>query len=205
MAFLPSIPQATDIIANSQSQILNNFTILGAIAGNSNTGSTTINNTAGFNFINLALQGSTVPSFNGNNGLWAGTYSVTGKNELWAQYQQGVSQYQYPISASILSNNPTPATQSDGWTYLPSGLIMKWGSSTGTAGNFIYTMPTGANIPVFTQALNVQVCVWETGNLDTNHAIRIINYTPTTINLWGSARTTTATAAVGFSWLAIGY
>lgn len=201
MAFLPSIPQATDILANSQGDILNNFTILGAIAGNSNVGSATINSVAGFNQLNLASQGTFVPSFNGNNGLWSGTYAVTGKQEVWLNYQNG---NQYPITASILSNLPTTAYQ-DGWTYLPSGLIFKWGSSTtGTSGAFTYNMPTGATIPVFSKVFNASVTLWETAASDTNHAVRLVNFTNTQISLWGSQRTTTTPAIVGFIWYAIG-
>jgi hypothetical protein len=202
MAFLPSIPQPTDILSVSQGNILNNFTILGAIAGNSNVGSASINTTSGFNFVNFANQGASIPLFNGNNGLWSGTYSVTGNPEIWLNYQNG---NQYPITASLLSTNPAPAAKSSGWTFLPSGILMKWGSATGLAGNFTITMPTGPGIPTFTQCFNIQVTVLEAGNFDTNHAIRIINYTSNTINLWGSARDSTDTAIVGFNWLAIGY
>jgi hypothetical protein len=205
MAFLPLIPQPTDQLSVSQANILNNFTILGAIAGNSNVGSTTLNNTAGFNFLNLALQGGTLPSFNGNDGLWAGTYAVTGKNELWAQYQQGATQYQYPISASTLSNNPTPGTGVDSWSYLPSGMIIKQGSGTTTAGAYTYNFPTGANIPVFTQVLDVIVGTYDLTNADTNTFVRLYNFNPTQLFLYGSARTTTTPKIAGFSYIAIGY
>ena len=65
MAFLWNIPQPTDQLSVSQGNILNNFTILGAIAGNSiiPNGSASLNNIAGFNFVNLANQGGTVPFF----------------------------------------------------------------------------------------------------------------------------------------------
>lgn len=139
MAFLPNIPQPTDQLSISQANILNNFQILGAIAGNANAGSATINNIAGFNQINLALQGGTVPNFNGNNGFWAGnfTHDATTTVETWAQYNQGTGlsagQYQYPISASILSLFPTLASAppGNGWSYLSSGILVKWGNSSG--------------------------------------------------------------------------
>ncbi len=205
MAFLPNIPQPTDQLSVSQGNILNNFTILGAIAGNTNVGSATINNTAGFNSINLALQGGTVPSFNGNNGLWAGTYAVTGKNELWAQYQQGGGQFQYPISASTLSNTPAPGTGVDSWCYLPGGMIMKQGSGTTTAGAYTYNFPVGANIPVFTQVMSIVVGTYDLAPLDSNQFVRLRNFGPTFMLLWGSERTTVTPKACGFSYIAIGY
>ncbi len=205
MAFLPLIPQPTDQLSVSQGNILNNFTILGAIAGNANVGSATINNTAGFNSINLALQGGTVPSFNGNNGFWAGTYAVTTKNELWAQYQQGAGQFQYPISASTLSNTPTPGTGVDSWCYLPSGMIMKQGSGTTTAGAYTYNFPVGANIPVFTQVLDVVIGTYDLSPVDTDTFVRLRNFNPTQLLLYGSARTTVTPKIAGFSYIAIGY
>ena len=202
MAFLPSIPQPTDILANSQGDILNNFTILGAIAGNVNPGSTTINNTAGFNFLNLASQGGTVPFFNGNNGLWSGTYATTTKQEIWLNYQNG---NQYPITASTLSNNAAPGTGVDSWCYLPGGMIMKQGSGTTTAGAYTYSFPTGPNIPVFTQVMDVVVGTYDLSPTDTDTFVRLRNFNPTQLLLWGSARTTVTPKISGFSYIAIGY
>lgn len=159
MAFLPNIPLATDQLSVSQGNILNNFQILGAIAGNATTGSTSINNTAGFNYINFANQGASVPNFNGNNGLYVGNFAhdATTTTELWAQYNQGTGgsagQYDYPISASILSLFPT-APAVNGWSYLSTGILLKWGNSSGGTVVNIDTMSGG---PAFTKIFAVFV------------------------------------------------
>jgi len=160
MPFLPNIPLATDQLSVSQGNILNNFTILGAIAGNATTGSASINTVPGlgFNFLNFANQVAFVPSFNGNNGLWVGNFAhdATTTTELWAQYNQGTGgtagQYQYPISASTLSLKPVNTVANPapnfGWTYLSSGMIIKFGNATaGTPVN----IDTASGGPAFTK------------------------------------------------------
>lgn len=155
MAFLPLIPQPTDQLSVSQGNILNNFTILSAIAGNANVGSATINSVAGFNQLNLANQGGTVPSFNGNNGFWSGNFAhdATTTIETWAQYTQGVGgtlgNYTYPISASTLSLTPTAGTApTNGWSYLASGILIKWGN--GTSGTPV-NIDSNSGGPAFTK------------------------------------------------------
>ncbi len=180
MAFLPLIPQPTDQLSVSQGNILNNFTILGAIAGNANIGSTALNSVAGFNSINLALQGGTVPSFNGNNGFWAGNFAhdATTTVETWAQYNQGVGgtlgQYQYPISASILSLFPTNTAPVNGWSYLASGILMKWGTASCPGG--ITNIALNAVGPNFTKAFVAQLTV-QTGGAGTIARVSSLNAT----------------------------
>lgn len=55
----------------------------------------------------------------------------------------------------------TGATKAvDGWAYLPSGIIMKWGSGTVAAASpDTETFPVGAGIPVFTTVYNAQVSI----------------------------------------------
>lgn len=158
MPFLPNIPQSTDQLSVSQGNILNNFTILGAISGNSNASSASINATSGFNWIYLPPQGATPPagaSFTaGNIGLYSANNSVTSQNELYINKQNQATTVQIPATASILSVNSSPGTFSSGWTYLPSGILLKWGQSAmpsgGSSGaNPAIIFPTAATIPVF--------------------------------------------------------
>ncbi len=125
MPFLPLIPQATDQLSISQGNILNNFTILGAIAGNANASSASINTNAGFNWIYLPAQGATPPAAAqfpaGDVGLYSFTNATTGRNELYINHTiAGPTIVQTPMTAYGVSGN-------QGWTYLPSGVKMIWG------------------------------------------------------------------------------
>ena len=139
MPFLPNIPQATDQLSVSQGNILNNFTILGAIAGNANPASASINNNAGFNWLYLPTNGASIPpagsSFPAANvALYSATDSVTSKNELYINKTNNSGLVQIPATESILgTSNPVPGTfGGTGWTMLPSGIKLVWGTITGS-------------------------------------------------------------------------
>jgi hypothetical protein len=58
-----------------------------------------------------------------------------------------------PITASV--GNATA-----GWSYLPSGILMKWGTITGSYANGTwqqFTLPTGAGIPVFNNVFTINL------------------------------------------------
>lgn len=160
--FLPNIPQPTDIQSISQGNFLDNFTVLGAIAGNNNVGSNSINDTAGFNYINLAPQGGTIPVVGTNNALWSGTSTTTNQSEIYVK-NTGVNTRRVPSTASVLSNTATPTILSNGWAVLPSGILLKWGlfqgipGSTTTTQTFPATDAGGFAIPAFNFCFNVQL------------------------------------------------
>lgn len=145
MPYTSNIPQANDQLSVSQGQILTNFTALGAIAGKAATvGSASLNATAGFNFVNFAPNNPN-PSIALNNiALFNGVAAPGNTNELW--YYSTNTTYSYPITNSILSTNGNPGLSSDGWAYLPSGILVKWGQVRGPG---TFNFPGGA-APAFT-------------------------------------------------------
>ena len=104
----------------------------------------------------------------------------------------------------------------EGWSYLPSGILLKWGSrgvapavggSANTTGaDRQVTFPVGANIPVYTTLLQVLITPRSPGTpggtYTRNPAMFAHNFTPTNfqVNVGGSAGGTT----IAFTYLAIG-
>jgi hypothetical protein len=93
------------------------------------------------------------------------------------------------------------ASTTEGWTILPSGILLKWGSAgtqpAGLSPDFI-NFPTGASIPVFNQIFNLQIQQITSGNIGTNAIVRdVIEPTGFKIN-------NTNSHAVAISWFAIG-
>lgn len=209
MAFLPLIPQSTDQLSTSQGDILNNFTILGAIAGNANAASASINSSSGFNWIYLPSQGATPPAGAAfpaaNVGLYAAVNPTTSKNELYVNKTNQATVKQIPMTASSLSITSAPASTVGGWTYLPSGLLLKFGGSSAT-GNTAFTfaalLPTA---PAFTQVLTMIITTNSGLTTDTNTFARLGTYNGTGFSVYGSARTTVTNTLVFFQYLAIGY
>lgn len=201
MSYQAAIPAATDQLSVSQGDLQNNFGALNTYLGV---------NHVGFNgsdqgkhvFITFPVQTvnpSVTPGFNtAEIGLYNFNYSVTGKNELFVNKISGAGSVQKPITASLLSYNATPAQGTAGWTYLPSGLLIMWGTTNSVSGTYIQTIPVGANIPVYTQILSVQITPFLSGGTTSFSAIFSGIVSPTQFNVWLS---TTA----GFNWLVIGW
>lgn len=206
MAFLPNIPQPTDQLSISQGNILNNFTILGAIAGNTNASSASINNTSGFNWLYLPPQGATPPAgaafTAGNIGLYSATNSVTSINELYINKTNQVTVVQVPATASVLSTTSAPGNNSSGWSYLPSGVILKWGKFATVPGSNTVSFPVAATIPVFTECF--QVIISTTGIAAADVFVTLNSFTATTMTVYSTNRTSTSTAVSSFTYLAIG-
>lgn len=155
MAYLSNIPLSTDTLSVSQANILGNFQFLGAIAGISGTPVTnSINSAGGFNWLYLTVQaippaGSTFPA--GSVDLYSAQNPAapvgTGKNELYINKTNSFGAIvQVPITAGVLD------PLNDGWSYLGSGAILKWGQRAAMA-----TIPVTMAGPMPTNTLAVFV------------------------------------------------
>ncbi len=207
MAFLPNIPQSTDKLSISQGNILNNFQLLGSIAGNANSASASINGTSGFNWLYLPSQGSTPPAGAafpaGQIGLYSFVNPSTGFRELYVNKTiTGPTVIQVPMTAGkVTSQNPVAFTgQSTGWSYLPSGALMVWGNGTTGGSNFVqitYTSVSG--FPGFSVGGNPIVTRLNTATSSTNF-VYVKASTINNFDVYSSA----GSANVAFTWFAIG-
>jgi len=140
MAYTYNIPQATDQISVSQTQILANFTALGAIGGTPGVvGSDGLNVVpgAGFNYVYLPTNGAlagappiTFPA--ANDAIYSATApaGLGGLNEIYLNKQKaGPLPQQVPMTASIFATVASPGLLTQGWSYLPSGFIVQWGNT----------------------------------------------------------------------------
>jgi hypothetical protein len=209
MSYTPNIPQPTDQLSVSQGQMLGNFVALGAIGGNSNFGSASINGSAGFNFLFLANQGSIPPTafVAGNVALYNATDTATTQNELYiSKTNFGGAVKQVAATESILGvANPTVgASGSTGWTMLPSGIKMVWGTATSVLGPTLVTL-TG-NQAFATTILSVQATVIINSTSTGNAVIRLVNFPSTnSFNVIVTNANGGGFVTDPFMYLAIGY
>lgn len=196
----PNIPQPTDLPSQSQGQLLLNFGAISALIDVDHVDFAAAG--AGkHKKVTLPVQPG-IPVFAaGDIGLFSTESATTGVNELYLYNVAGEST---PISASILSTDPAPANDSDGWTYLPSGLLIKWGSGS-VIGNQMIVFPVAADIPVFNQVVSVQVSTQGAAPTDSNRFATLKTFTSLGITVYGSNRITTTPAQTEFQYLAIGY
>jgi hypothetical protein len=210
MAYSANIPQPTDLLSQSQPLILGNFQAI-------QTGfdidhvSFDASGEGKHKKVSLPPQ-SPAPTFDaGDVGLYSFLSPVTAKNELYINKTNQVTVKQIPATASILSVTSAPANGASGWTYLPSGILIKWGTATvtSTSGtpNQTVTYPVAATIPVFNQVFSVQATVFETTASDQNKYVYVQNMSSTTtFGVIAVSRTTAASYVTAtFNYIAIGY
>ena len=151
MAYQSNIPQPTDQLNISQVDLLDNFSAISTYLDVNHVpfGSSDAGKHA---FITFPVQ-TIAPSFaTGEEGLYNKVYATTTESELWVHKQyNGVSTVDIPFTASTLSSS-APVSGAGGWTYLPSGIYITWGSIT-VNGNTTITL---ANPPP-SQILSVQL------------------------------------------------
>lgn len=129
MPYQNNIPLAADQLSKSQGDINGNFQILGAIGGIPGVNNSSGINTApgaGFNYLFLTA-GNNPPAgsvFANSNALFSS--AVAGVNELFVNKNNQAGPVVVPFTRSVLSNT-VPVNGLPGWSYLPSGLIVKWG------------------------------------------------------------------------------
>lgn len=166
MTYNNAIPQPTDLISNSQSQILENFAQLDKQYGTSATssGGAGIGDHVAFsgssnNGYHIQVRFPSAPSAPTTTGTQSALYPVanatTGQQELYFQN----SSTEYAGGGTLQLTGPVSATANNGSVYLPGGIIMKWGS-----GSFSGSQnPSVAFSPAFPNAcFNVQLSLLNT-------------------------------------------
>jgi len=192
MAYNENIPQATDAIQQSQGEILANFQALKQLidVNHSTFGSATEGKHAKIDIPNLGV----IPPFGAGDAiLFNNTTPLTGGGQLFLKGPSTTTAI--PITATFGTAN--------GWAFLPSGILLKWGVANGT-GLVTTLFPAGANFPVFASTFSAQVSVETLGAGDVDVATRISAFTNTQIQVYCSRRTITGAAAASFRYLIIG-
>lgn len=187
---LNNVPQSSQTLSVTQPLIQGNFSTIDAafkvdhVPYNlSNTG-----DQGKHNKVTFPVQGS-APSFNlGEVGLYNLNYATTGRNELFVTNASGGS---FPMTATA------NALGTNGWSYLPSGIIIQWGFSAVTANAFaVITLPK----PFATTNYSPLVTQFTFASLTTTPTISIGNNTVSNAQF----TVNNAGGACNFYWHAIG-
>lgn len=90
-----------------------------------------------------------------------------------------------------------------GYARLASGLLLKWGTATGLSGAGTITHNSGTT-PNFTSIISCQLTTIGTGGAISDTMVYLLSISGTTVNVYGSARSTVAAASTSYSWLLLG-
>lgn len=141
MAYNAGIPLATDQLATSQGDLLNNFAAINTFV---NVNHLPFNGAdqgkhSQITFPLGPLAGQPFTYGVGEIGLQSLNQLPTSIPDIWMTRGSGTA---IPITGSLKATI--------GWTYLPSGILLKWGTGTAVAaGNTIVTFPVAATNPVY--------------------------------------------------------
>jgi hypothetical protein len=207
---LNNVPLSTQSLGQTQSLIQANFSTINTAFGiNHVTYNDGSGNQGKHNLVDFPVQGS-VPTFaTGDTGFYNLNYATTSTNETYIHKITGATTADIPFTASVLSANATPTALSAGWTYLPSGLLLKWGPSQNGNGLTNVVVNGSGNGPDFTFMIVAFPIVEASSTSDSNSFVRLVagwsipanNY----FQVYCSARTSTGAGSCGFTWWAIGY
>jgi hypothetical protein len=162
-------PQANQRISDTQPLIRSNFQqIQTALSVNHIPIADVSGNQGKHKFVTFVAQNPD-PVFVGTDEGMYSVATIAGPNptingpELFLKkfYDSGTLNFDVPFTASVISNTPVGSitnAMTQGWSYLPSGILLKWGL--GTASNVAVPtnsipFPAGPGIPAFANCFTV--------------------------------------------------
>lgn len=159
------LPNAGQTLGNSRSDIRGNFDTINtafsvdhveyALGDQGKHNRVTLPNQAAGSGV---ATGATEGMVYSRQGVNSGTTELFYKRQSIAAGTDGI-----PFTESI--ETTSPGADTDGWTYLPSGILMKWGVRNATFGGTTYNLNGGGSLgPNFTQIMSVQATVQIAGS-----------------------------------------
>lgn len=188
-----NVPQGSNSISSTQNAILNNWKALNEFVSQDHITFGGVNQ-GKHNIIHFpAVQGSDPTTAIGEIALFTKNNASSAPGLCVRTENNGT-----------IVDFTTAAKSGNGWTRLPSGILLKWGSAS-VNGNTSVDFPTGPTIPVFTSLFNVQVSVIENSSTPNVFVtLKSIGANLTSFPVVVTQRTTTTSTNASLYYLAIG-
>ena len=195
---LNDVPQATQTLGQTQAPIRTNFQNIAAAFPVDHV-DYTLAGQGKHNKSTYPRQAPDPVTVGTDMAIFSHLSAATGNTELCIERPAGGPVYEF-TSSNWVAN--------DGWTILPSGIILKWGflpaPATGLK-NFIFPVAP-APIPAFTNCYTVTITTQYLGNTDVPPTAfaRLISWGPLGFNVYMSTRSAIGAGTGGFTYFAIG-
>jgi len=205
MALNINIPQANQTLSITQPLILNNFNAINTAFAVDHVNF----NDAGagkHNKITFPVQVLPIVIAVGDLALYSLLNATTTKNELNVYKANNAGYVNVPFTASILSNS-APVAGGSGWSYLPSGLIIQWGTVSATITlNTLVSTSFNFPIPFPTAVLSAQATPSTASSAGRGIFYNIVTGASLTAFSISTYRTIAGGSTTnGFNYFAIGY
>lgn len=186
------VPNAGQTLVDTRDPIRNNFSNINNNFAVNHVEFNSGGDSGKHKFITFVAQ-NPVPVFVGTDeGMYSSNAVITptiNGSEIWLKkfYDSGLSNFDIPFTAAFISNTAAGTITNDmtqGWTYLPSGLVLKWGRQ--TAVGTTVTFPVGATIPAFANCFAVLMTPAAQVATTTTIAVTTVTATAFTLSAAGS-------------------
>lgn len=191
MAYNENIPQAFENPSDSQGKLLANFQAI-STAFNLNHGNFNDPDQGKHEFLQMPEQASAPTTLTDEAGFYSQNSTLTGVTELVFRRESNGDEIEFTGFLGA----------TDGWTRLPSGILLKWGSDSGSGATPV-TLPTGSNIPIFVAVFSGLVSVVDSSSTPNTFAT-LQNITNTSLLVFGSSRSNNSATSANFNYLIIG-
>jgi hypothetical protein len=147
--FNNAVPQATQKLATTQAPILSNFQAINELINTNHVSFSDVVNYGKHNLTTFPLQSILPTTSAGQMSIYCAAAATVNGMELF---------YQYPSNGTRVQLTPVVSSGADaanpGYTTMPGGVIMKWGTATGLVpGANTILFPVGGGIPAYTTSV----------------------------------------------------
>jgi len=200
--YTEDVPQASTPFNQTQSPILNNFQAINELINVNHVGFNTANTFGKHNLLSLEVQSDDPDTASTDIAVYT-KLTPSGPNaaEIFYRYPNNgdVMQLTGGTTTSATSTATSGGNASAGWCLFPSGVLMKWGTTTVSASNVLITLPTGSGIPTY-QSYIGYVKATLTGSNSTNLTNLVVSnaYGTTQIGIFFNGATTSSTINVNY-------
>lgn len=194
MPYSNNVPQANQSFNATQGPILNNFQAIEALVTVNHGDFDTVNQGKHL-FVSMPIQSVDPVTAAAEMALYTKTSALTGLTEMFIERESNGTVTEFTSSTAAVN----------GWTRLPSGILLKWGSQTQT-GKHTVLFPVGATVPVFANIFTILVSVANPVGADSSAPslyVQVNNYNTTQFVVF-CTNLALANTPVTFSYLAIG-
>lgn len=144
-----SVPQAAQLIKVTQAPILSNFQAINELITVNHVGFNDPINYGKHTFTTFPLQSVNPSTSSTDIALFTKSASTSNGIEIFYRYPSNGTVYQ------LTGGGTTSLAATNGYCYLTSTLLMKWGlASINTTGSTVVSFPTAGGIPAFTTVCN---------------------------------------------------
>jgi hypothetical protein len=192
MTYQPNIPASIDIISASQSDLQNNFTALNTQYAVDHVTFTAASDNGKHKKSTYIEQGADPTTAANEGAIYSKESSLTSDTQLFFRRESN--------GTAIEMTGLLAAT--NGWTRLPSGILLKWGTDS-KSGNATVTFPNPANIPAFNNIYQVLLTVEDSSGTP-NSFVYLKSISTTSFDVNAVQRTATSSSTATFRYLAIG-